>query len=108
MDEWEAPALTYDSIYWLIMGIGFLGTGIAGIWAMISTGRLGLSFLIGSVFNIITFVGAGIWWAQVFSAPEQQFSLMFGMFGFGIALVNNEVLLFFAQWMMKRKSESSA
>jgi hypothetical protein len=100
------PALTYDTIYWLIMGASFVLTGVAGIWAMYKTGKLGLSFLIGSFFNIVILVGACIWWARVFAAPEQQFSLMFGIFGFGIALVNNEVLLFFAQWMMKRRNEA--
>lgn len=64
------PALTYDTIYWLIMGASFVLTGVAGIWAMYKTGKLGLSFLIGSFFNIVILVGACIWWARVFAAPE--------------------------------------
>ncbi len=95
--------MTYDSIYWLIMGIGFVLTGVVGIGVMLKTRRLGASFIAGSAVNTLVFAAAGIWWAQVFSSPEDSFSLMFGLFGFGIAFVNNEVLLFFAQLIMRNR-----
>lgn len=95
--------MTYDTLYWLILGSGFILTGIVGVLCMLRTEKLLLSFLAGTAVNIAV-TGAGVWWwSSVFSGAEQQFSRMFGLFGLGVSFVNNIVLLFFAQLIMKRK-----
>lgn len=100
--------MSYDSMYWLILGTGFVLTGLTGVGIMVKTGKLGLSFIAGTVVNAAIHVGAIVWWASIFASPEQQFSRMFGIFGLGVCLVNNEVLLFFAQLIMKRRLGGAA
>ncbi|WP_159881413.1 hypothetical protein [Paenibacillus puerhi] len=95
--------MTYDTIFWLLLGVGFVMTGIVGIWPMWKTEKLGMSFLAGSVVNTLIAGGSIWWWASVFNGEGQEFSKMFGIFGYGVSYVNNEVLLFFALLGMKRK-----
>lgn len=85
------------------MGASFVLTGAVGVLAMHKTEKLLLSFVAGSLVNILIIGAAWWWWSSVFAGSEQQFSRQFGLFGFGVCLVNNEVLLFFAQLIMKRK-----
>ncbi|MCZ8511993.1 hypothetical protein O9H85_06050 [Paenibacillus filicis] len=95
--------MTYDTIYWLILGASFVLTGIVGVLAMKKTGKLLISFTAGSLVNLLV-IGAGwTWWSGVFAGSEMSFSRLFGLFGFGVCWVNNEVLLIFAQLIMKRK-----
>ncbi|TVY00284.1 hypothetical protein [Paenibacillus cremeus] len=95
--------MTYDTIYWLILGAAFVLTGVVGVWVMLRTGKLLPSFIAGTLVNLLI-IGAGWWWwAHVFAGSEQDFSRRFGLFGFGVCFVNDEVLLFFAQLIMKRK-----
>ncbi|MED4601143.1 hypothetical protein P9314_10555 [Paenibacillus validus] len=100
--ERERP-LTYDTIFWVVIGAGFVLTGLVGILLMWKTGLLLLSFLAGSAVNIAITASAVWWWASVFPGTEQHFARMFGIFGLGVSFVNNEVLLFFAQLAMKKK-----
>ncbi len=95
--------MTYDTIYWLMLGAGFVFTGLVGVLLMWKTEKLLLSFLAGTAVNVLLTGGAVWWWSSVFAGAEQQFSRMFGLFGLGISFVNNEVLLFFAQLIMKKK-----
>ncbi|MGG1600395.1 hypothetical protein [Paenibacillus naphthalenovorans] len=96
--------MTYDSIYWLILGAGCILTGLVGIGSMIKTGKLLWSFLAGTAVNMIITFPSCWWWASVFAGPDHHFSRMFGLFGLLISFVNNEVLLFFAQFVMKKKT----
>ncbi|MBU7318085.1 hypothetical protein [Paenibacillus oleatilyticus] len=95
--------MTYDAIYWLMLGAGFVVTGLVGILMMWKTEKLLLSFLAGTAVNIVLTAGAVWWWSSAFAGSEQQFSRMFGLFGLGVSFANNEVLLFFAQLIMKKK-----
>lgn len=79
-------------------------TGLVGMGFMIKTKKLLLSFLAGTAINVIITVAACWWWISVFAGPEHHFSRMFGLFGLIISFVNNEVLLFFAQFIMRRKT----
>ncbi len=87
--------MTYDTIFWVVIGAGFVLTGLVGILLMWKTGLLLLSFLAGSAVNIAITASAVWWWASVFPGTEQHFARMFGIFGLGVSFVNNEVLLFF-------------
>jgi hypothetical protein len=91
--------VSYDFYYWLIMSIAFIVTNAVGVAIMYKTRRMLLSFLVSLMVNTIIFVAAGIWWAGLFVG----FSRMFGLFGFGIAYVNIEVLLVFALYIMRKK-----
>ncbi|MFC6230569.1 hypothetical protein ACFQI7_22360 [Paenibacillus allorhizosphaerae] len=95
--------MTYDTIYWMVLGASFVLTGIVGVLVMLKTEKLLLSFIAGSLINILIIGAAWWWWSTMFAGNEQQFSRQFGLFGFGVCFVNNEVLLFFAQLIMKRK-----
>ncbi|UUZ80067.1 hypothetical protein LJK88_34520 [Paenibacillus sp. P26] len=95
--------MTYDTIYWLILGAAFVMTGLAGIPIMLKTEKILPSLLSGSAANLIITGAACWWWSTVFSGSLQTFSRQFGLFGLGVCFVNNEVLLFFALLIMKRK-----
>jgi uncharacterized protein YacL len=92
--------VSYDFYYWLIMSVAFAVTNALGVGMMYRTRKLLLSFLVSLAVNTVIFVSAGIWWAGLFIG----FSRMFGLFGFGIAYVNIEILLVFALFIMKKKS----
>lgn len=96
-------ALTYDTIFWVVIGAAFVFTGLAGIFLMWRTGHLLLSFLAGLAANIAITAPAVWWWASVFPGAEQHFARMFGIFGLLVSFANNLVLLFFAQLAMKKK-----
>jgi uncharacterized protein YacL len=91
--------MSYDYYYWLIMSVAFIVTNAVGVAIMYKTRRMLPSFLVSLAVNTVIFVAAGIWWASLFVG----FSRMFGLFGFGIAYVNIEVLLVFALFIMKKK-----
>ncbi|MFB6365439.1 hypothetical protein ACFCP7_15380 [Paenibacillus elgii] len=95
--------MTYDAIYWLMLGAGFVLTGLVGVLMMWKTEKLLLSFLAGTAVNVLLTAGALWWWSSAFAGSEQQFSRMFGLFGLGVSFANNEVLLFFTQLIMKKK-----
>lgn len=97
--------MTYDTIYWIVLGAGFVLTGAAGVLMMVRTRKLGLSYAAGSAVNVLVHVVFGIWWGSIFAAPEQQFSLMFGLFGLGIAFVNNQVLLLFGLFTLRQRKQ---
>lgn len=92
--------MSYDLIYWSIMGAGFVIANVVGVGLMLKSHKLLISFLVSFIVNLAIFVVAGIWWAGLF----EGFSRMFGLFGFGIAFVNIEVLLLFTLFVMKKKS----
>jgi hypothetical protein len=83
------------------MSAAFIITNGLGVGIMLKTQKLLLSFLISLAVNLAIFGGAGIWWASLF----EGFNRMFGLFGFGVAFVNIEVLLFFGLFIMKKKSD---
>jgi hypothetical protein len=91
--------MSYDFYYWLIMSAAFILTNVLGIGIMWKTQKMLLSFVSSLVVNLAIFTAAGIWWAGLFVG----FPRTFGLFGFGIAMVNIEVLLVFALFIMKKK-----
>ncbi|PZE21024.1 hypothetical protein [Paenibacillus xerothermodurans] len=91
--------MSYDFYYWFIMSSAFVVTNVIGVAIMYKTRRFLLSFLVSLFVNTAIFVAAGVWWAGLF----EGFSRMFGLFGYGIAYVNIEVLLVFALFIMKKK-----
>ncbi|OXM84381.1 hypothetical protein [Paenibacillus rigui] len=95
--------MSYDFIYWFIMGAAFVISNVLGVGLMLKFHKLLLSFLVSFIVNLAIFLTAGIWWAGLF----EGFSRMFGLFGFGIAFVNIEVLLFFTLFVMKKKSKDN-
>ena len=92
--------MSYDFYYWLIMSAAFVVTNAVGVGIMYQTRRLLLSFLVSLAVNTAVFLTAGIWWAGLF----EGFPKMFGLFGYGIAYINIEILLLFALFIMKQKS----
>jgi hypothetical protein len=91
--------VSYDFYYWLIMSAAFIVTNSLGVGIMWKTQKMLWSFVISFLVNLAIFTAAGIWWASLFV----DFARMFGLFGFGIAFVNIEVLLVFALFIMKKK-----
>ncbi|NOU98025.1 hypothetical protein GC093_33070 [Paenibacillus sp. LMG 31456] len=92
--------MSYDFYYWFIMSAAFIITNGLGVGLMLKTQKLLLSTLVSFIVNLAIFVVASIWWASLF----EGFARMFGLFGFGVAFVNIEVLLFFGLFIMKKKS----
>ncbi|TDF95785.1 hypothetical protein [Paenibacillus piri] len=93
--------MSYDFYYWFIMSAAFIITNAVGAALMLKTQRLLLSFLVSLAVNLAIFVPASIWWAGMF----EGFSQMFGLFGYGIAFVNIEVLLVFGLFILRKKTE---
>jgi hypothetical protein len=92
--------LSYDFYYWLIMSAAFIAVNVVGVGLMWRTQKMLLSFAVSLIVNLIIFVAAGLWWASLFVG----FPRTFGLFGYGIAFVNIEVLLLFALFIMRKKS----
>lgn len=91
--------MSNDMIYWLIIGAGFvLAAGIA-LAVMKRTGKLGPAFGISFLVNCIIFVAGSFWWNGLYMGVQR----MFGLFGFWIAFVNIEILVFFALFIIKKK-----
>jgi hypothetical protein len=93
-------AVSYDFYYWSIMSAGFILTGVLGVGIMFKTQKMLLSFIVSLLVNLAVFGGGSLWWAGLF----EGFSRMFGLFGFGIAFVNIEVLLLFGLFIMRKKA----
>lgn len=92
--------MSYDFIYWSIMGAAFVISNVLGVGLMLKSHKLLLSFLVSLIVDLAIFLAAGMWWADLF----EGFSRMFGLFGFGIAFVNIEILLLFTLFVMKKKA----
>ncbi|MCS7462210.1 hypothetical protein N0M98_18890 [Paenibacillus doosanensis] len=92
--------MSYDFYYWSIMSAAFIATNLVGVLLMLKTKKMLLSFLVSLFVDLAIFVPACLWWASLF----EGFSLMFGLFGYGIAFVNTEILLAFALFVMKKKA----
>ncbi|GAA4862058.1 hypothetical protein GCM10023310_46820 [Paenibacillus vulneris] len=92
--------MSYDNIYWLIISAAFVFPLLIGILIMLKTKRMLVSFLISLAVNLAITVPSCMWWSSLF----EGFSRMFGLFGFGVAFVNTEVLVLFALFIMRKKA----
>ncbi len=90
-------------MFWVLLGAGFVLTGLVGVLVMWRTEHVLISFAAGTLVNTLIAVGSIWWWSSVFPGEEHHFNRMFGIFGYVVSAVNNAVLLLFAQLAMKKK-----
>jgi len=91
--------LSNDVIYWLIIGAAFALTAVIALAVMKWTDKFAFAFGISFLANFVIFMIGSFWWNGLYAGVQR----MFGLFGFWIAFVNIEVLVFFALFIMKKK-----
>ncbi|MFC5451798.1 hypothetical protein [Paenibacillus aestuarii] len=95
--------MSNNVLYWIFLGVAFAAPFILGVWLMRATNRLGLSFGISTVINIVLTVAAVMWWKSVSGGG---FRMMFGMAFYGVSCVNLMVLELFALFSIQKKMNS--
>ncbi|WP_248924787.1 hypothetical protein [Paenibacillus hamazuiensis] len=91
--------MSNDMIYWVIIGAGFAATAVLALVVMAKTGRLSVAFAVSLLADAVIFIGGSLWWNGLYTGVQR----MFGLFGFWIAFVNIEVIVFFALFIMKKR-----
>jgi hypothetical protein len=87
-------------IYWILLGVAFAITMLAGIILMRSTQRLGLSISVSNALNLLITAGTMIWFIGV---TKDQLWLQMGVVVLGISFLNSLVLSFFAILSIRKK-----
>jgi threonine/homoserine/homoserine lactone efflux protein len=87
-------------IYWILLGVAFAITMLAGIILMRSTQRIGLSISVSNALNLLITAGTMIWFI---SATKDQLWLQMGVVVLGISFLNSLVLSFFAILSIRKK-----
>lgn len=92
--------MTNELWYWIFLGVLCIAPFALGIYLMIRTKKIAVSFMFSSALGAILTGSASVWWVSVNDDP---FTIRLGIVFYVIAFVNVAVLEIFALLSMKKE-----